>query len=103
MQIIKTAADIIKSNLHEARKYIDLAYAHKSDAPLLSDWARKMAKAHIDFNIDGHNAVKRLIDDYHASGQHSDLAPGMMAMFKVIHADLIREEAELSAMLQNFK
>lgn len=103
MKNIKITADIIKSNLHEARKYIEMAIEQKEDCPSLSEWARKMAKAHLDFNQDGHAVAKRLIEEYKASGNHSDLAPGMLAMFNVIHADLIKEEAELSAMLQTLK
>lgn len=103
MKNIKITADIIKNNLREARKYIEMAIEHKEDCPHISEWARKMAKSHLEFNQDGHTIAKKLIDEYKASGNHSDLAPGMMAMFNVIHADLIKEEMELMAMIQSFK
>ena len=103
MKTIKTVADIIKKNLHEARKYIEMAIEYKEEAPALSEWARKMAKAHLDFNVEGHAAAKRMIDEYKAKGEHSDLTPGMMALYNFIHAGLVREEAELSAMLQTLK
>ena len=103
MKSIKLTADIIKNNLSEARKYIHMAIEHKETEPILSNWFKDMAKAHLDFNTEGHAAAKKLIEAYKESGKNSDLAPGMMVMFGVIHADLVKEEAELKAMLEMIK
>lgn len=103
MKNIKVAADILKGNLREARKYIEMAIEYKDECPSLYDWMRNMAKAHLDFNQDGHTLIKRMIADYKMNGKNSELAPGMMAMFNVIHADIMKDEMELTAMLQNMK
>ena len=103
MKAIKSAADIIKNNLSEARKYIYKAIEDKEETPLLAEWEKKMAKAHIDFNAEGHAVAKHLIENFKNSGKSSDLAPGMLAAFNLIHADLVKEEAELRAMLEAIK
>lgn len=103
MKSIKLTADIIKNNLAEARKYIHMAIEHKETEPVLASWFKNMAKAHLDFDAEGHAAAKKLIETYKESGKNSDLAPGMLAMYSVIHADLVKEEAELKAMLETLK
>lgn len=103
MREIKLASDIIKGNLREARKYAEMAMEYKEEHPQLFEWFKKMARTHLDFNTDGHMIAKRMIDDYKASGKHSELAPGMIAMYNIIHADMIKDEAEIKAMLEMLK
>ena len=103
MKMIKWASDIIKNNLHEAEKYISKAYELREANKDAADWCKEMAAKHLDFNGKGHELVKRLIADYAASGQHSDLAPGMQVVYNDIHADMMRKHAEIMAMVSNYK
>lgn len=103
MKMIKWASDIIKNNLSEAEKYIGKAYELREANKDAADWCKEMAAKHLDFNGKGHDLVKRLIADYAASGQHSDLAPGMQVVYNDIHADMMRKHAEIMAMISNYK
>ena len=62
-----------------------------------------MAAAHIGFNNNGHNVVTKLIDIAKEKSKDNPMTPGMMAVYNEIHADLIRESAEVQAMIQNYK
>ena len=103
MKMIKWASDIIAGNIREAKRYADEAFRLKDSSPMASEWCREMANMHLHFNTQGHAYVKRLIDNYEASDHHSELAPGMKAAYEEIHADLIRQTAEIKAMLDLYK
>lgn len=103
MRMIKWASDIISGNLREAEKYIGKAYELRDVNKEAADWCKEMAAKHLDFNTKGHDIVKKLIMDYEHSGQHSDLAPGMKAVYNDLHTDLIRKHAEITAMIANYK
>ena len=101
MKMIKWASDIMRGNLHEARKYINKAYELKETHPQAAEWCKEMAAKHLDFNTKGHELTKKLIAE--AEAKQSSLAPGMMAVYNDIHADMIRENAEIMAMISGFK
>ena len=101
MKMIKWASDILKANLHEARKYIDKAYELRDTHQQAAEWCKEMAMKHIEFNAKGHDLVKKLIAE--AETKQSPLGPGMMVVFNDIHADLIREQAEIAAMISAYK
>ena len=103
MKMIKWASDIIAGNIREAKHYADEAFRLKDSNPMASEWCREMANMHLHFNDKGHDYVKRLIANYEASGENSVLAPGMKAVYQEIHADLIRQAAEVRAMLDLYK
>lgn len=103
MRMIKWASDIISGNLREAEKYIGKAYELRDVNKDAADWCKEMAAKHLDFNTKGHDLVKRLIADYAASGKHSELAPGMQAVYNEIHADMIKRNAEIMAMISGYK
>ena len=103
MKMIKWASDIINGNLREAEKYIGKAYELRDVNKDAADWCKEMAAKHLDFNVKGHDLVKKLIADYAASGKHSELAPGMQAVYNEIHADMIRRNAEITAMISGYK
>ena len=103
MKMIKWATDTIAGNLREARKYIYKAYVVRDECHDAADWCRDMAVKHLEFNVKGHDLAKKLIANYADSGNHSVLAPGMKAVYDCIHADLIRENAEIQAMIQAYK
>lgn len=103
MRMIKWASDIIDGNLREAEKYIGKAYELRDVNKDAADWCKEMAAKHLDFNTKGHDLVKNLIADYAASGKHSELAPGMQAVYNEIHADMIKRNAEIMAMISGYK
>ena len=103
MKMIKWASDIINGNLREAEKYIGKAYELRDTHKDAADWCKEMAAKHLEFNAKGHELVKKLIADYTASGKHSDLAPGMQAVYTDMHTDMIRRNAEIMAMIAAFK
>lgn len=103
MRMIKWTCDVIAGNLREARKYIGKAYELRETCRPAADWCRDMALRHLEFNTQGHAIVKKLIDDYGNSGKQSDLMPGMRAVYSDIHADMMREAAEIQAMIQGYK
>lgn len=103
MKMIKWASDIMKNNLHEAEKYIGKAYELREVNKDAADWCKEMASKHLEFNSKGHELVKKLISDFVASGKHSDLAPGMQAVYNDMHAEMIRKNAEISAMISGYK
>lgn len=103
MRMIKWVSDIIDGNISEAKKYIRKAYELREDNKQLADWCRDMAMSHIGFNVRGHELVKHMIDEYAASGQHSELVPGMMAVYKDKHNDMMAESAEVKAMIDAYK
>lgn len=103
MKMIKWASDIIGGNLREAEKYIGKAYELRDVNKDAADWCKEMAAKHLDFNAKGHDLVKKLIADYAASGKHSELAPGMQAVYTEIHAEMTRRHAEIMSMISGYK
>lgn len=103
MRMIKWSSDIIAGNLREARKYICKAYELKETCKEAADWCKEMAAKHLEFNVKGHDLATKLIKDYAASGRNSDLAPGMRAVYEDLHCDMMRETAEIQAMIAGYK
>lgn len=103
MKMIKHLSDEIRHNIHEAREKISEAYKLKDKDRGAADWYRAMAVAHIDFNTTGHNCVTRLINEARANEASNPMTPGMLAVYEEIHADIIKESAEVSAMISAFK
>lgn len=103
MRMIKWVSDIIAGNIDEAQKYIGKAYELREVNRDAADWCKEMAAKHLDFNGKGHEIAKKLIAEYNASGKHSELAPGMQAVYNEIHADLIRRAAEVQGMIAAYK
>lgn len=73
MRLIMDLSNEIRGNIGEAREKINMAYKLRDENRAAADWYKSMAAAHIDFNATGHAVAKKAIDDYKASGQHSDL------------------------------
>lgn len=103
MKMVKWASDIIAGNIREARKYIDKAYELKEKSPMAAEWCKDMAAAHLQFNVRGHDYVKKLIAQRMASGESNELMPGMKAVYEELHADMIRDAAEVHAMIDRFE
>ena len=103
MRMIKQVCCEIKGNICEAREKICTAYKLREKDKSLADWYRDMAAQHIAFNTAGHACVKRLIDD--AKSKHADdkLLPGMVAVYEDMHADIMRDSAEVQAMIAAYK
>ena len=103
MKMIKMLSEEIKGNICEAREKIGMAYKLREKDKAAADWYKDMAAQHIAFNTAGHACVKRLIDD--AKSKHADdkLMPGMVAVYEDMHADIMRDSAEVQAMIAAYK
>ena len=103
MKMIKMISEEIKGNICEAREKIGMAYKLREKDKAAADWYKDMAAQHMAFNTAGHANVKRLIDD--AKSKHADdkLMPGMVAVYEDMHADIMRESAEVQAMIAAYK
>ena len=102
MKEIKRATDIIKANLREARDYIEEAYRLRDVSRSTADWCKEMAVGHMAFNTKGHAIVEQLIKTA-PTADKSELVPGMLAVYSLIHADLAAEAAEVRAMIDTYK
>ena len=103
MKMIKMISEEINGNICEAREKIGMAYKLRDKDKAAADWYKDMAAQHIAFNTAGHSNVKRLIDDAKAKHADDKLMPGMMAVYEDMHADIMRESAEVQAMIASYK
>ena len=101
--MIKQLCCEIKGNICEAREKICTAYSLKDKDKGAADWYKDMAAQHLAFNQAGHANVKRLIDDARAKRADDKLMPGMLAVYEDLHADIMRESAEVQAMIAGYK
>lgn len=103
MRMIKQICGEIRCNISEAREKIGIAYKLRDKDKAAADWHKEMAAQHLAFNSNGHSIVKRMIDDTKAKHSEDKLMPGMMAVYEDLHADLMRESAEVQAMIAAYK
>lgn len=103
MRMIKQLCCEIKGNICEAREKICTAYKLREKDKAVADWYKDMAAQHLAFNQAGHANVKRLIDDAKAKRADDPLMPGMIAVYDDLHADIMRESAEVQAMIAAYK
>lgn len=106
MKIIKQISTEIADNIDEAREKIRIAYELKSDSPEAAAWYREMALAHLNFNSNGHNVARKLIDTYKASDDYKrnpTYADGMLCAWEAIHNSLSAKTAEVKSMVEGFK
>lgn len=103
MRMIKKLSEEIKGNIHEARNKIGEAYKLRDTDKAVADWYKEMAAAHMQFNTNGHSNVARLIADARSKMGNDPLLPGMMVVYDEIHADIMREAAEVQAMITAYK
>ena len=101
--MIKQISGDIRCNISEAREKIGMAYKLREKDKASADWYRDMAAQHLAFNQTGHACVKRLIDEAKAKRADDKLMPGMMAVYEDLHADIVRESAEVQAMIAAYK
>ena len=95
MRMIKQVCCEIKGNICEAREKIGMAYKLREKDKAAADWYKDMAAQHMAFNTAGHANVKRLIDDAKAKHADDKLMPGMVAVYEDMHADIMRDSAEV--------
>lgn len=103
MKMIKMLSEEIKGNICEAREKIGMTYKLREKDKAAADWYKDMAAQHIAFNTAGHACVKRLIDDAKAKHADDKLLPGMVAVYEDMHADIMRDSAEVQAMIAAYK
>ena len=101
--MIKQISADIRCNIYEARDKIGMAYKLRDKDKAAADWYKDMAAAHMAFNTAGHANVKRLIDDAKAKRADDKLMPGMVAVYEDMHADIMRDSAEVQAMIASYK
>lgn len=100
MRSIMLASKAIACNIREAREKICAAYEMRETDRPYADWLAAMAKAHIDFNAQGHTVVATRIGEAAKSG--SELSAGMRVAYDAIHADMMRDQAEVAAMIASY-
>ena len=103
MRMIKQISGDIRCNISEAREKICTAYKLRDKDKAAADWYRDMAAQHLAFNTAGHANVKRLIDDAKSKRADDKLMPGMVAVYEDMHADIMRDSAEVQAMIAAYK
>lgn len=103
MRMIKQISGDIRCNICEAREKIGMAYKLREKDKAAADWYKDMAAQHIAFNTAGHANVKRLIDEAKAKRADDKLTPGMVAVYEDMHADIMRDSAEVQAMIAAYK
>lgn len=103
MRMIKQISGDIRCNISEAREKIGMAYKLREKDKAVADWYKDMAAQHLAFNQAGHANAKRLIDDVKAKRADDPLMPGMLAVYDDLHADIMRESAEVQAMIAAYK
>lgn len=106
MKIIKKLSADIAGNIDEAREKVRTAYELKAEHPEAAAWYLEMAKAHLDFNQNGHAVIKKLIEAYRSSEEYKrnpSYADGMMCAWEAMHSGLIAKTAEVKAMCDGFK
>lgn len=106
MRLIKQLSADIAGNIDEARDKIRTAYEVRAESPEVGAWYKEMASAHLGFNTNGHNAVKKVIEAYKASDEYKrnpNFADGMLTAWEAVHNDLIAKTAEVKAMVEGYK
>lgn len=103
MRMIKRLSKEIECNIREAREKICSAYELRDKDKAAADWFRDMAAQHMAFNQAGHANVKRMIEDTKTKRADDKLMPGMQAVYDDMHADIMRESAEVQAMISAYK
>lgn len=103
MRMIKMLSEEIKGNICEARDKICTAYKLKEKDKSVADWYKDMAAQHLAFNQVGHACVKKLIDEAKAKRADDKLMPGMVAVYEDMHSDIMRDSAEVQAMIAAYK
>lgn len=103
MRMIKRLSGEIRQNICEAREKICTAYKLREKDKGAADWYKEMAAAHMAFNTNGHAAAKRLIDEAKTRKAGDPLMPGMLAVYEDLHADIMKESAEVQAMITAYK
>lgn len=103
MRMIKQISGDIRCNISEAREKICTAYKLRDKDKAAADWYRDMAAQHLAFNTAGHANVKRLIDEAKSKRADDKLMPGMVAVYEDMHADIMRDSAEVQAMIAAYK
>ena len=103
MRVIKHLTEELRQNICEARDKICTAYKLRDIDKQAAEWYKEMAAAHLAFNTNGHACVTRLIADAKTKMATDPLLPGMMAVYDDLHADIVKDTAEVQAMVAAYK
>lgn len=100
MMAIKRLVRDVECNIREAREKICKAYEMMETDRPFADWQKDMALSHLTFNARGHELLKKQVEGM--AGCADPLAAGMRAVYADRHAEMIRETAEIKAMIDNY-
>lgn len=103
MRMIKKLSEEIRCNIREARDKIGEAYKWRDKDKAIADWYKDMAASHLKFNEMGHSNATRIIADAKTKMADNPLIPGMIAIYEEMHSDIMRESAEVAAMISAYK
>lgn len=105
MKMIKKISDDMWENIHEAKDKIKEAYKlrERDEDRSMADWYRDMAVAHLGFNATGHQIVTRMIRETESKMHDNPKLPGMVEVYKDLHADIMAETAEVQGMISAYK
>lgn len=103
MEKIQWVMDVIAGNLREARGYIVKAYEMRDECREAAEWCRDMASKHLEFNAKGNEIVKKFMADFDASAGNADFSHGMKSVYGHMQAGMMKDQAEIQAMIQTFK
>lgn len=106
MKLFRQLSNDINGNIEEARDKIKTAYALKSDCPEAAQWYKEMASAHINFNSNGIQTIKKRMEAFKSSEEYkrnSSYADGMIAAWEAMLTDIISRTTETKAMVDGFK
>lgn len=103
MRMIKRICNEMRGNVQEAREKICTAYTLREKSKDIADWYKEMAAVHLQFNTTGVSILAKMVAEAKAKAPSDPLAPGMLAVYDDMRADIACDAAEVQAMVQNYK
>ena len=103
MKLIKKLAEQMHEELEGAEDYIKCAMKHKGTYKELSDLYYKMAEVELSHAMDLHKHTELLIQKTDVSKINDELLKLMKEIWNEKHECLIKEAAEIKAMIEMYK
>lgn len=103
MQMIKWAYEHVRDNVEEAMGYAHKAMTLKEDHRAAADWCIEMAKGHLAFNTAGRNVLDKMMRDIKDMPEHANIAPGLLAVYNDLYADVMRRTTEVQTLIGMYR
>lgn len=106
MELFRRLSNDMSENLSEARDKIKTAYSVKESCPEAGQWYCEMANAHVNFNANGMQVIKRRIEEYKSTDEYKNrpvYADGMLEAWNAVLSGLTARSAEIKAMIDTYK